>query len=88
MDVEDCIQQYWIMSVRIFSPRRMRLIHMYSRKALQDSAKAVVHSFCGCQNTPARPCHKTHGHELFRQYDFEEAFEQGPHARTNKTCKV
>lgn len=83
MDVEDCIQQYWIMSIKIFRPYHIRLIRMYSRRVVQESAKAVVRAFCGCHK-------RSHcrGHEALRQYDFEEEFEQGPLERRNKTCKV
>lgn len=85
MDVEDCIQQYWVMTIKIFRPYHMRFLRPYSRRALQESTKAVARAYCGCHRNQRGDCD---AHDYFRQYDFEEAFEQGPTLRKNKTCKV
>lgn len=85
MDIEDCIKQYWIMSVKIFRPYHIRIIRMYSRRALQESAKDVVKAFCHCHHEGQDPCQ---GHEYLRQYDFKEAIGQGESNTRNKTCKV
>lgn len=79
MDIEECIKQYWILSIRIFRPYRMRFIRMYSRSAVREAVKSVVQSHCHCDVE-----------EFLRQYDYEEAFDNGPHPqpRRNKTCKV
>lgn len=87
MDIEECIKQYWILSIRIFRPYRMRFLRMYSRSAVQEAAKSVVQNHCHCHAQGLLGCD---GQELLRQYDYEEAFGNGPHPQPlrNRTCKV
>jgi hypothetical protein len=77
MSVNDCIKQYWIMTNRIFVPQRTRFIQYYSRKKLQEAAKAVVQRYCHCHQGDRDGCSGT---EDLRQHDFTE--------ETNKTCRV
>ncbi|KAK3941406.1 FabD/lysophospholipase-like protein [Diplogelasinospora grovesii] len=79
MGVNDCIQQYWIMANRIFRPRRVRFLQLYSRRKVQDAAKDVVKQFCRCHGGRD----ECGGVESLRQYDYKE---QG--GRANQTCKV
>lgn len=85
MDINDCIRQYWIMSTSIFRPYHMRLVRMYSRRALQEAAKSIAQDYCNCHDREPLTCQS---HTLLRQHDFEEAFENGSLTRKNKTCKV
>ncbi|KAI9148695.1 FabD/lysophospholipase-like protein [Paramyrothecium foliicola] len=69
MGVNECIQQYWIMTNRIFQPQRIRYIQLYSRRRVQDAAKEVVRQHCQCHRGQHDGCT---GEEDLRQYDYME----------------
>ncbi len=87
MGVNDCLQQYWILSNAIFRPPRLRFVQLYSRRSVQEAAKGVVRKFCGCH--PADRAGDCSGIEDLRQYDYDEvggdAFNP---SFANKTCRV
>lgn len=87
MDVNECIQQYYIICNRIFRPHKH--IGNYSATRFEGAINDVIRKFCKCH--PGE-CSNPHTHYL-RQYDYLE-YDEGtpvgsPIARKmNSTCKV
>jgi hypothetical protein len=86
MRIDDCIQQYWLLSLKIFRPPRTRLpLQVYSRQTVQQAAKEVVKSFCRCHAPRGGSCT---GEEDLRQYDYGEDSDTLRPEYINKTCRV
>ena len=84
MDVNECIQQYYVICNRIFRPHKY--IRHYSAKRFEGAINEVVRNFCKCQCHPEGCFPRTH---KFRQYDYLE-FDEGDAngGRINSTCRV
>ena len=85
MDVNECIQQYYIICNRIFRPHRY--IRHYSAERFREAINDVVRNYCKCHRHPEGCVPGTH---RFRQYDYLE-FDEGGDAsgdRINSTCRV
>jgi hypothetical protein len=88
MDVNQCIQEYYIICNRIFRPHKY--IGLYDEKKFVDAINGVIRKHCKCH--PGGQCPHPHTHYL-RQYDyleFDEDDRNDPeHAgRINGTCRV
>ncbi|OIW24045.1 FabD/lysophospholipase-like protein [Coniochaeta ligniaria NRRL 30616] len=82
MDVNDCIQQYFIICNRIFRPHKY-LSH-YSAERFEKAINDVIKKHCKCHPPE---CQHPHTHK-FRQYDYLERDEGDANAYVNGTCKV
>ena len=83
MDVNECIQQYFIICNHVFRPHKY--IGHYSAKRFEAAINDVIRKYCKCH---PQECQHPHTHK-FRQYDYLEFDEDATTSRkVNGTCRV